>query len=309
MSNWNKCDLMDINFTFTKKEEGRKLITQRDSYIDNLTQQDLNLRCDKRDATLDDYLKLCEEAVLDFTEKEEAQLSLLLCEIDSELKRRGMVLPSIEQVNLVKTTGMEENDAYGYTRGKTIYINQKTFDNDAFLEHLLVHELFHIMTRNCQDFKKAMYDIIGFKVEDKFFSYPESRTLHFVSNPDVSNQVCHARFKVGRGYQNVVVMTDLSYMYGQGNFHKRFRPFFLPIDENLEFVRDESGELAFINPTGGYDEYHEHIGRNTSYTTNPEEALAENFVIAVLGTLNDLPNPEIIDSIRKTMKTHSQPLS
>ena len=301
MSNWNTCNLQDINFTFTKKEEGKKLITQHDSYIDNLTQLDLNNRCDSRAATVEQYLALCEEAVLDFTEKEEAQVSLLLCEIDSELKRRGMVLPCIEQINLVKTTGKEENDAYGYTRGKTIYINQSAFDNDGFLEHLLVHELFHVLTRNCQEFKKAVYSIIGFTVEDKFFSYPETRTLHFVSNPDVCNQVCHAKFKVGRGHQNVVVVTDLSYMYGQGNFHKRFRPFFLPIDENLEFIRDESGELAFINPTTGCDEYHEHIGGNTRYTTNPEEALAENFVIAVLGTLRDIPNPEIIDAIRQTM--------
>lgn len=267
-----------------------------------MTQQDLNLRCDKRDATLEEYLKRCEESVLDFTEKEEAQVSLLLCEIDSELKRRGMVLPLIEQINLVKTTGKEEIDAYGYTRGNTIYLNQNAFNNDGFLEHLLVHELFHVLTRNCQEYKKAVYSIIGFNVEDKFFCYPETRTLHFVSNPDVCNQVCHAKFKVGRGYQNVVVMTDLSYMYGQGHFHKRFRPFFLPIDENLEFIRDESGELTFINPTAGCDEYHEHIGRNTGYTTNPEEALAENFVIAVLGTLRDLPNPEIVDKMRETMR-------
>lgn len=302
MKNWNTCDLQDINFTFIKKEEGKKLIVQHDSYIDNLTQQDLNLRCDKRDATLEEYLKLCEESVLDFTEKEEAQVSLLLCEIDSELKRRGMVLPLIEQINLVKTTGKEEIDAYGYTRGNIIYLNQNAFNNDGFLEHLLVHELFHVLTRNCQEYKKAVYSIIGFTVEDKFFCYPETRTLHFVSNPDVCNQVCHAKFKVGRGYQNVVVMTDLSYMYGQGHFHKRFRPFFLPIDENLEFIRDESGELTFINPTAGCDEYHEHIGRNTGYTTNPEEALAENFVIAVLGTLRDLPNPEIVDKMRETMR-------
>lgn len=301
MKNWNTCDLQDINFTFTKKEEGKKLITLHDSYIDNLTQLDLNCRCGRREATLEQYMALCEEAVLDFTEKEEAQVSLLLCEIDSELKRRGMVLPCIEQINLVKTTGKEENDAYGYTRDKTIYINQSAFDNDGFLEHLLVHELFHVLTRNCQEFKKAMYSIIGFTVEDKFFSYPETRTLHFVSNPDVCNQVCHAKFKVGKGYQNAVVMTFCSCMCGGGDFHKYFRPIFIPIDENLEFIRNENGELALINATSGWVGYHELIGRNTQYTTNPEEALAENFVIAVLDTLRDIPNPEIIDAIRQTM--------
>lgn len=301
MSNWNTCNLNDIDFTFIVMEEGKRLITQHDSYIDNLTQQDLNYRCERTNATLEQYLSLCEEAVLDFTDEEIDQVTLLLYEIDSELKRRGMVLPRMEQINLVKTTGKEENDAYGYTRGDTIYINQKAFNNDGFLERLLVHELFHVMTRSCLDFKKAIYEIIGFKVEDKFFKFPETKYLHFVSNPDVSNQVCHTRIKAKRGYQNVVMLTDLSYMYGQGNFHKMFRPFFLAIDENLEFIRDENGEPVFIHPTSAFQYYIELIGRNTTYTTNPEEALAENFVIAVLGTLNDLPNPEIIDSIRKTM--------
>lgn len=301
MSNWNTCDFQDINCTFITKEEGKKLITQHDSYIDNLTQLDLDCRCDKRGATLDQYLKLCEEAVLDFTEEEIEDMTYLLCEIDSELKRRGMVLPCMEQINLVKTTGKEENDAFGYTRGHTIYLNQNAFDNDGFLEHLLVHELFHVLTRNCPAFKKAMYDIIGFKVEDKFFSYPEAKALHFVSNPDVCNQVCHARFKVGKGYQDVVVIANCTNMCDGDHFHKWFRPFFFPVDENMEFIRDENGELVFMDTSRGWSEYIKHIGRNTKYTTYPEEALAENFVIAVLCTLWDIPNPEIIDSIRKTM--------
>lgn len=302
MSNWNTCNLEDIRIIFNWKEEGKKLILNRDSYIDNLTQQDLNYRCHKRGATLDEYLKLCEDSVLDFSDEETYTISDMLCEIGRELKRRGMMLPFVECINLVKTSGEEENNAYAYTRGNTIYICKGALERgDGFVEHMLTHELFHIFTRKCPEFKKAVYEIIGFKVENKFFKFPESRCLHFVSNPDVSNQICHTRIKARRGYQNVVMLTDLSYMYGQGNFHKLLRPFFIHIDENLEFIRDENGELAFIHPTDAYRHYIKLIGRNTKYITNPEEALAENFVIAVLGTTEDIPNPEIIDSIRKTM--------
>lgn len=303
MSNWNTCNLEDIRIIFNRKEEGKKLILNRDSYIDNLTQHDLNYRCNKRGAILDDYLKLCEDSVLDFSWDESGLLDEIIAEIGRELKRRGMVLPYVEQINLVKTSGEEENNAYAYTRDNTIYICKGAFERgDGFVEHMLTHELFHIFTRNCPEFKKAVYEIIGFKVEDKFFKFPESKHLHFVSNPDVSNQICHTRIKARRGYQNVVMLTDLSYMYGQGNFHKLFRPFFIHIDENLEFIRDANGELAFIPPMDVYHQYIDLIGRNTKYITNPEEALAENFVIAVLGTTKDIPNPEIIDSIRKTMR-------
>lgn len=301
MSNWNTCNLQDINFTFIKKEEGKKLITQHDSYIDNLTQQDLDCRCHRRGATLEQYLELCEEAVMDFTEKEEAQVSLLLCEIDSELTRRGMVLPHVEQINLVKVSGLEENEACGYTRGNTIYINQDVFDNDGFLEHLLVHELFHVLTRNCQEFKKTMYSIIGFKVEDKFFEYPKSESFYFASNPDVTNQICHTDIEAHGQTFNAIMMTGSPEPYDGKEFPHYFIPHFFPIDEKCEFLRDGQGEPVILKPSEGRSSYLKHIGRNTNYASNPEEVLAENFCIAVLGTLKDLPNPEIIDSIRKTM--------
>jgi hypothetical protein len=34
---------------------------------------------------------------------------------------------------------------------------------------------------------------------------------------------------------------------------------------------------------------------------NPEEILAENFRMAVLGEIDDVPNPEVINNIRKGM--------
>jgi hypothetical protein len=44
----------------------------------------------------------------------------------------------------------------------------------------------------------------------------------------------------------------------------------------------------------------EKVGRNTGYIIHPEEILAENFVHLVLGR-KDLPDPWIIDALRKTL--------
>lgn len=302
MSNWNTCNLEDIRIIFNWKKEGKKLILNRDSYINNLTQLDLDCRCHKRGATLDEYLKLCEDSVLDFSDEETYTISDMLCEIGRELNRRGMVLPFVNRIDLVKTSGKEENDTFGYTRNNTIYICQGAFDKgDGFVEHLLVHELFHVLTRNCSEFKKSLYGIIGFAVEEKFFDYPETRLGYFVSNPDVCNQVCHAKMFVGFREYDMVTMTFCRHRYNGGGFHNYYRPYFFAIDENHEFLRDEEGELFVFNFQQIAESYLAHIGRNTHYCANPEEALAENFVTAVLGTTEDIPNPEIIDSIRKTM--------
>lgn len=311
MANWKTCNLEDINIVFNLKEEAKKLITTRDSYISNLTQLDLDCRCHKRRAKLDEYLQLCEDSVLDFTDEESFILTRIIAEIDSELKRRGMMLPFVESINLVKTSGDEENNAFAYTRGNTIYITKEVFkEGEGFVEHMLVHELFHVLTRNCTEFKKAIYKIIGYTVEDKFFDYPTTALGSFVSNPDVCNQVCHARLKVdGMEFDTIVLTFSRWRSYKGGAFKSYSHPYFFAIDDNHEFMRDEDGELMLFRGFQMADSYFEHIGRNTPYCVNPEEALAENFVIAVLGTLDDNPNPEIIDSIRKTMQTHSHPLS
>lgn len=303
MTNYKKCNLEDIRVIFNLKEEGKKLITTRDSYINNLTQLDLDCRCHKSGATLDEYLKLCEGSVLDFTEEESYTIYDILCELDRELKRRGMMLPFVEHINLVKTSGKEENNAYAYTRDNTIYICKGALDREeGFVEHMLAHELFHVMTRNCPEFKKTIYNIIGYTVEDKFFKYPETKLGEFVSNPDVCNQVCYAKIRAGFKEYDCITMTFSHQTYDGGGFHNYYRPCFFPIDENHEFLRDEDGELMVFGLIQVTDSYLEHIGRNTHYFVNPEEALAENFVIAVLGTTEDIPNPEIIDSIRKTMR-------
>lgn len=303
MKNWNTCDLQDINFTFIKKEEGKKLIVQHDSYIDNLTQLDLDCRCHKRGATLEEYLSLCEDSVRDFSNEESSILEEVLCEIGSELKRRGMKVPYVEQINLVNTTMKEENNMLGYTRGNTIYLGMKVLEGkDGLLERLLVHELFHIFTRLSPAFKKAMYDIIGYKVEDKFFEFPKSKHGQFISNPDVSNQVCFANLRLGTRQLDMIAVTFCPREYCGGDFRSYFRPYFLPIDENREFMHDKAGRLMVIDPMLVLNSYLKHIGRNTRYIVNPEEALAENFVIAVLGTLRDLPNPEIVDKMRETMR-------
>lgn len=303
MANYKKCNLVDINIVFTPKEEAKKLITTRDSYINNLTKLDLDCRCHKRRATLDEYLQLCENSVLDFTEKESLLLTYIIAEVDSELKRRGMMLPFVENINLVKTSGDEENNAVAYTRGNTIYITNEAFKvGDGFAEHMFVHELFHVLTRNCTEFKKAIYKIIGYTVEDKFFDYPLTALGSFISNPDVCNQVCHAKLKVdGMEFDTIVLTFSRCRSYKGGAFKSYSHPHFFVLDDNHEFKRDEHYELMVFQGFQMADSYFEHIGRNTRYCINPEEALAENFVIAVLGTQNDLPNPEIIDSIRKTM--------
>lgn len=304
MSNYKTTNFSEIKTVLNLKENGEKLISTEDSYLENFSKFDLESRCHKHNATLEDFISLCRSSVKDFTGEEIDSLTEIFFEVDNELKRRGMVLPAIEEINFVRTSGAEENNTPAYTRGNTIYLCDGAFINEGFLEHLIVHELFHILTRNCLEFKKQMYSVIGFKVEDRTFEYPESIAGNFVSNPDTPNQLCYARFTIGFHSYGVVPMCYTHFDWDESSsFFERLVPYFFAIDNNKNFIRKEDGQLLKFNLHQASDAYLEHIGRNTGYIIHPEEALAENFCYAVLGYLDDLPNEKIVFSIREAMQT------
>ena len=303
MNNWKKMDLFDATITYATQEEGRRLIAQHDTYTDRLTTFDLNYRCQKGHATLDEYLTNCQNAVRDFSPQEHDLIEYMLCEINSELKRHGMMLPQMEQINLVRTSGQEENGVVGYTRGNTIYLCQNAFiGNEGELERILVHELFHILTRNNFAFRQRMYGIVGFTLTDKTFVYPPEYATRFFSNPDVSDQICYAYIQNDGRLRKVMPMMCSSRPYCGGHVMRYARPCYYELDEHDEFLHDENGRLCFYAFDWNDEHYLELVGRNTSYLVHPEEVLAENFVLAVLGTLEELPNPEIVENIRQALR-------
>lgn len=63
----------------------------------------------------------------------------------------------------------EEGGADAYTRKNWIAINENVLNNaqETQLKSLVAHELFHILTRYDLNFKKAVYQTIGFTVLDR----------------------------------------------------------------------------------------------------------------------------------------------
>ena len=47
--------------------------------------------------------------------------------------------------------------------------------------------------------------------------------------------------------------------------------------------------------------FFEQVGRNTEYIIHPEEILAENFALLILGKQN-LPSPEIVEKMRRVLE-------
>lgn len=303
--NWETAELSLVNFNFSSKEEGKYLISLQDTFINNLSPFDLEARCYFKDATKYDYLLFCRNNVLDWTDENIILIDGLLKEIDGELKQRGMVIPLIDNINLVKTTSKEEGGAMGYTRGNTIYVaDYIMYKPEVKIKEILTHELFHILTRSSFPFKQEMYSIIGFTALHKTIDLTTlNQRCRFVSNPDVGNSCSYIELKDWDGKEHRLLMTTLARSnYHGGSLFKYIQPYFLELDseQNIMTYGDNLPVRKSI-----YGEYYKDfimkVGQNTGYIVNPEEILAENFRMAILGEIDEVPNPEIINNIRKGM--------
>ncbi len=61
-----------------------------------------------------------------------------------------------------------------------------------------------------------------------------------------------------------------------------------------------NGELHLIGPAQAKG-FSEQIGRNTGYVIHPEEVLADNFALLVLGKAN-VPSPDVLQKIERILR-------
>jgi hypothetical protein len=170
-----------IDYRFADAKEAPELLLGNRDYYDNLTQNDLNFRLQKLDATLEELEAFAAEQTRDYTDAEKARIDQSLALIEKNCAERGYVLPLLDDIVFAKTTMAEECDAAAYTHGTQIYIGQSVFDyilaypDDPSIQVkfdvLVAHELFHCLTRSHPDFRAAMYGILGFTVVDSDYEF------------------------------------------------------------------------------------------------------------------------------------------
>src|SRR6185295_8730869 len=83
-----------------------------------------------------------------------------------------------------QTTGREEADA-SYCRGTNIIVFSRHFVNAPAgeLETAVIHELFHLLSRNNPELRAKLYALIGFKPCDEIQLPAELDSRH-ITNPD-----------------------------------------------------------------------------------------------------------------------------
>ncbi|MBL8645473.1 MAG: hypothetical protein JNK21_16185 [Rhodospirillaceae bacterium] len=289
---WGK----DLAFAFATAEEGRAILTARDDYVQRLSPFDraAKMKTD-RDLTEQEYLTLVGQNALDWPADEKAMVQAVLADVGPRVNALNLSWP--DAVMFVKTTGAEEGDA-AYTRANAIFLPPGRLSEKARAEmpSLIVHELFHVLSRHSTALRDRLYAAIGFTPCGEPALPPKLARVK-ITNPDAPvNQHCITLSVAGKPARMMPLIYSSVEKYDVakgGAFFQYLRFGFVEIADGPGGGLANDTVVPFQDTAG----FLEQVGRNTQYIIHPEEILADNFSYLVLGK-PDLPSPEIIAKMK-----------
>ena len=305
----------DTQLEFASLETGRTLVSTRDTFIGALSRFDRQVR-------LQTDGEATEAALLEFLAREvvawddaatgndpvEATTRTLITQSIERLrpKLESFRIPLPKTVLLVQVSGKEEANA-AYTRGTAIMLPKPRIQKlkpDA-LDRLLLHELFHVLSRNAPELRRDLYRIIGFHVCDPMALPPAMADLK-LTNPDAPLIDCRIELTDdGETCWAAPILYSSSATYDA----VKKPPLFQYLTFRLMKLEEHDGrwrpllkvgEPILIDPAQSKS-FADQIGQNTKYIIHPDEVLADNFVFLVMQT-EKLPSPEIIERMGERLR-------
>jgi hypothetical protein len=290
-----------LKIEFADANKASQLLQTEDDFTAGLSRFDFQVRLQtKEDVGLADLKKRIAISTRELTDEETRKITASA----ERMRKRceGFRLPWPDTIWLAKTNGREDADA-AYTRGTTIVLPEKVLkQGDDKFDRLLVHEAFHVLSRNNPEFREHMYAVIGFHLCDDI-PLPQSLVNRKISNPDAPRINCYQNIRQGK---EEIAVTPV--LFSRNDFDPRLTP---DLFKSMEFklmrlqktdggwrAAEKSGQLL-IDPKEAAD-FHSQIGRNTGYIIHPDEILADNFVHLIMAD-EKLKSPEIVEGMKNVV--------
>ena len=267
--------------SFPTQHAASKIIYENDSFLEVLSPFDRQIRMKSLDhVSNENFLSFYVNQIKECTTHEQERIHTYLENINRKLKEFGIQLP--ETIHFIKTTGKEEiPGTAAYCRHHAIIFNYMS-------ERLLAHELFHIYSSCNPEMRRQLYALIGYQLIPPL-SVPFQLEDKRLVNPDVPylNAYITVQWKGDKVQAVPIDLYDLNYQglgknqFLQGVYHK-----FAVVEPQekgvMKFKWDEGGSPILFD----FDEAEDlksQIGQNTSYVDSPEEILADNFAMMIMG--------------------------
>ena len=294
-------ELLVDKVKFASIAKANELLTQEDNFTEGWSQFDIDSRMHKVNSTKEELFDFITQQTREWTIEEQNLIVSIFKDVDKQIEEQGFNIDFPDEILFVKTTTKEEGGALGYTRASYVVLQDDILAKDRDrLTKTVVHELFHILSRNDPEFRKEMYEIIGFQLMEEV-AYPRNLKPYRITNPDAPQVDSYISLKVGDEEKDCMMILYSNEDYSGGDFFKYLNVGFLSLTGDrvkaIEYKDDKPVIYSRKEVTGFFAQ----VGKNTKYIIHPEEILAENFAFAILNT-PELPNPEIVNEIKKKLQ-------
>ncbi len=294
------------------------LIDKNEHFLKKINSLDMSIQMErnypkgvKRSSILIDYKDFLRKDVISFTKSEKALVKKCMAEATklSNSINKNIVPPVIE---LIKTKGQHYGEGVYYTRDHRIIIpydavstkGKNTADVEAALTKTLLHEFFHIYSRNDVGKRKKLYATIGFKnIGNIPLEMKPGLAERVLINPDGVNlaQVIDLQTD-SMDFSAIPIITS-----SKPEFSKESPDFFSYLKFDLYQVVRGRGGIRVISHEDGSStinvaevkDFFRKIGDNTDYIIHPDEILADNFMLLALSQ----KDPSIIENLSRDGKS------
>lgn len=190
----------------------------------------------------------------------------------------------LPQIHLGLIEGVLYGPSVFYTRENGIYIPKDMVikGNESTLTQILIHEIFHIQSRNYPTLQQKIYAEIGFIKLDRTPDMPVAFRSRILLNPDGTDW----NFAIPLRLQDEEELAYPMIVSNQPKFDPSVPSFFAYLKFQLFplYATDNGYELDYTEDFNGlgqdwYGPFYQKITQNTQYIIHPDELAADNFVL------------------------------
>ncbi len=290
MSNSTDTSLAN-NYSFLDSIAASKVIVQdkMEGFFDRISMVDMQIQmlghttCQDRADCLVKYHKLLRSEVSDFTASDR---KLIEAAMDSAYNNIGALNPKLwtDNIDLIKIKTNHYGPNVYYTRENAILIpdNVLTEDQGHTLYAVMLHEIFHILSRTKPELKKNLYELIGFYKSDVNPVYPESLRKIALTNPDGIDDSYFIELKNGDSSVNAVpvIVSSSPPDPARPSFFGYLHFDLYQMDSDGILKADDQGKAVI--PGEYMQSFFDQIKGNTQYIIHPDEIMADNFMLLIM---------------------------
>ncbi len=284
-----------LEFLSKKESEAKIVVDKTDGFFDFLSIADMSIQMKKTDMpesggeSKELYQAMLKDEMSEFEPEEKAFMQEVFISAKSAIDKINPKLYP-EHIDLIKTKTNHFGPSVYYTRENAIILPDNIFEVPSVKKQMpiMLHEIFHILSRYNDDFRDKMYALIGFEKFEEDLVLPKYIQDRLLSNPDGMRRDYAINLTNDKGEVQRALPLILT---KKERYEESMPSFFAYLNFDLfPLIKITENQVTLgINQKGESSLSFEHnanffelIKDNTQYIIHPDEILADNFMMAII---------------------------